>query len=1064
MRIEEISMSNWLSFPDHWVADGQRQVPTLTFLNDPIYLIYGRNGSGKSSVMDAIVFALFGDYSRRERANGKAIQEIETKSAIRDGEKNAQVKLTFSYNGQRHRIIRWLGMTKSSYELWDETKRDWVLQTSTGKVITSRIEKMLGMDSNLFRATVMLEQGRTSRFMEMDASEQITHVTQLIGLQGYDAYYEKAKKLASERKGKRDKLEEELEELKAVTPERIEGLTDQQKKLDDTLTELTKDKEELTTLAEQVGRISKLKRDIEEIDNKITLDEKKLERAGEIRAAAKLVNGWMRVEPQLESLRGANSRSAKAVEDTKRLETECESAQGRKDGYSKKVAELTPKQEEAAKILASAENALKEKGRQLQNATNESAKIEKEVELDATIARLDEEQEKRAEQLQEVEKYKTDADVFTELGQALPTFKSILAEFAKSHLVLSQVEKQEQEFAKRDEQIRMKQTEIEQKEAELKKLANEAQGVREQGEELKSGKQRAEALLKNREQAHGKAECPTCGTSLQGTNLNRFHKELKELGNTVQTLDGQLSLLRSRGNNLEKQLERDSKKLDKLKEENREEAIDLKHDRKNFKSQVEDAKGNERNARSEWRELLQGIQFSQALFTEPTQTCYDAASAQRKTLKRSSDKYQELKQVQSDWNAVSKQIKQLERTRKYPAGSFSQADLANAQKEEKRLETRVAEDETALKSLRSTERKLNDDLRDANSKLASAQTDLRRIEGTDLPAAKKRDSDAQDEATRARQQLDEIQGALAWDAEAQLFLQRAIEGNAKSEASLKARIATARPLAAELAVLETAEQAITKRRAQRETLLEQLDSYPQKIQHETLEVVTKKIERKNQEYNNLENERGKLAQAVGDLKRQLKEKEKKQKAHAEAAQEFAGLRHLESLLAPQHKGMPEGGLLRQYILRGTLCQIADTASRILDDWGQAIDVIVPANHLAFRMIDRTSSNAERHFRLFSGGEKFMVALATALAIGEFSSQTGRPECLFIDEGFGLLDTENRARVAREIVSGLLASGRRKQVVVITHMDDVQAAFSSRYHLVHNGSFTQLHDGGADGLA
>jgi exonuclease SbcC len=145
-------------------------------------------------------------------------------------------------------------------------------------------------------------------------------------------------------------------------------------------------------------------------------------------------------------------------------------------------------------------------------------------------------------------------------------------------------------------------------------------------------------------------------------------------------------------------------------------------------------------------------------------------------------------------------------------------------------------------------------------------------------------------------------------------------------------------------------------------------------------------------------------------------------------------------------------------MRDALKKVAEKASDILDEWNQSTQIVIPQDALGFKVVDLTSGSTERHFQLFSGGEKFMVALAMALAIGEVASETGHTDCLFIDEGFGLLDKENRAYVTQEIVNKLVSSGRRKQVIVVTHMEDIKDAFPdkrSRYHLVNDGNATQL---------
>lgn len=100
MIIEQITLSNWLSYPAKWEQNGQLVEPCLRFNQEQVYLIFGKNGAGKSSIMEAILFALFGDYSR---ASGR--KDVKQHNAIRTGEKSATVELVFKLKG--HNVTKY---------------------------------------------------------------------------------------------------------------------------------------------------------------------------------------------------------------------------------------------------------------------------------------------------------------------------------------------------------------------------------------------------------------------------------------------------------------------------------------------------------------------------------------------------------------------------------------------------------------------------------------------------------------------------------------------------------------------------------------------------------------------------------------------------------------------------------------------------------------------------------------------------------------------------------------------------------------------------------------------
>lgn len=1064
MQIEEISLANWLSYPEHWMIHGERKAPTLRFADEPVYLIFGRNGSGKSSIMDAILFALFGEYSRSQNLDGKRAQDIKMGDAIRDGEKTATVRLTFCLDGDRHRIIRQLAKgAMASHELWDPKKNKWVTRASGAEDVSNHVKSLLGMDSKLFRATVMLEQGKTNRFMEMDAKEQVQYITQLIGFTSYDAYYAKAKELANQRKAEMSRLEKDLVELQDASPERVADLQDQLKHLDAELEVLDRELDALKTLEEQVRAIADLRREIDTLSTQINEHKETMELGPHIRSAVKIVDGWTRLAPHLDALRGSRARAKAAEDEIARLEGQHEREQTRQAEKVDESARLEPIHKQAEVDLNATEQTLSAKRQEYSQAKEHARMAQDEITKDHQVEIINKAQEERAKKLDDFQKVESNHKLYSELNEVVPRFKTILKMLEKSSEFLEGVETREQELEKRAKEIADQHESIQQKQRAQEQAEADVETARGQVESLKSELDQAEALLENRRQAHGKAECPTCGTPLQGKNLDRFHRELQALEAKVEMLQTQWHTGQTHWRDLEKETKRKRQKLDALNQETLEAANELKRDRAEFKRRVQDAKKDEREARQDWQNLIQENTRAKDLLTTSTQECYDAIVKQRQLLKRYADRYDELKQTRADFNAAKNQLKQIERDRQLPAGTFRQEDLKQAQVAEKNLAAAIKDSEQDVAKRRTAERKMGRELDEARNASAEAARQIERIEKIELPAANSRREDALGEERGALIQLNDILKEIEWDKSDVEVVQRGIAGDEKAVAAFKSHVEQQRPLAKQLAALQKAERAIEGLLGKREGLENRLDRYPEDAQQSKQENVERDLEKKRQEIRNLQEKQRELNRGLWQEQQRLDAKTKKEGRLRTLQGEYDGLRQLESLLAPPGRDS-DGGPLRQHILRGTLEQIATSASRILDDLGQAIGVTVPTERLAFRMVDRTSSNAERHFRLFSGGEKFMVALATALAVGELASQTGHPECLFIDEGFGLLDADNRTRVAREIVSGLLTSGRRKQVVVITHMDDIQAAFSARYHLVHNGHFTQLYDGDGDGVA
>jgi DNA repair protein SbcC/Rad50 len=96
-------------------------------------------------------------------------------------------------------------------------------------------------------------------------------------------------------------------------------------------------------------------------------------------------------------------------------------------------------------------------------------------------------------------------------------------------------------------------------------------------------------------------------------------------------------------------------------------------------------------------------------------------------------------------------------------------------------------------------------------------------------------------------------------------------------------------------------------------------------------------------------------------------------------------------------------------------------------------------------LEATKATTSQSFALsfLSGSERFRVAVALALAIGQYGCQRRRPiESVIIDEGFGCLDRTNRQSMIDEL--GALREQLRC-VILVSHQEEFAEAFPDGYH-------------------
>ncbi|WP_426113307.1 AAA family ATPase [Massilia sp. PWRC2] len=96
--------------------------------------------------------------------------------------------------------------------------------------------------------------------------------------------------------------------------------------------------------------------------------------------------------------------------------------------------------------------------------------------------------------------------------------------------------------------------------------------------------------------------------------------------------------------------------------------------------------------------------------------------------------------------------------------------------------------------------------------------------------------------------------------------------------------------------------------------------------------------------------------------------------------------------------------------------------------------------LGLMVRDQDMGGEVRGVNSLSGGESFLVSLALALGLASLSSNRVKVESLFIDEGFGSLDSDT-LRVAMDALDGLQAMGRK--VGVISHVQEMTERIATR---------------------
>ena len=168
-------------------------------INEPIFLITGKTGSGKSTLFDAFVYALY-----NKTTSGKDIASLRTKTA--DDKTRTTVIFDFELKNKLYRVERTLAYTKKGnknqtsgkvalIEIVDNNEN--VLATKEQDV-KEKIEQIIGLDDKQFCQLIILPQGKFKDFLLSKSSEKKETLRSLFNTFFYQKFIDKLSAYAKE--------------------------------------------------------------------------------------------------------------------------------------------------------------------------------------------------------------------------------------------------------------------------------------------------------------------------------------------------------------------------------------------------------------------------------------------------------------------------------------------------------------------------------------------------------------------------------------------------------------------------------------------------------------------------------------------------------------------------------------------------------------------------------------------------------------------------------------------------------------------------------------------------
>jgi exonuclease SbcC len=153
----------------------------IDFSELDLFVITGPTGAGKSSILDAVTFALYGSVPR---VGGHELRDL-----ISHGSSYMRVCLDFEVDGEHYRVARRMGTNSHQATLERITNGSSITEVEQGgiRAVNDRLEELVGLDFKTFTKAVLLPQGAFHEFLTGKVDERRRILVRLLDLGRYEA-------------------------------------------------------------------------------------------------------------------------------------------------------------------------------------------------------------------------------------------------------------------------------------------------------------------------------------------------------------------------------------------------------------------------------------------------------------------------------------------------------------------------------------------------------------------------------------------------------------------------------------------------------------------------------------------------------------------------------------------------------------------------------------------------------------------------------------------------------------------------------------------------------------
>ncbi|WP_028841125.1 AAA family ATPase [Thermodesulfobacterium hveragerdense] len=960
-----------------------------------LFLISGEIGAGKTTLFDAIVYALYGT-TTIEKRDPKALVShlVQHQSNLLP-----EIEFKFFLDGKEYRIIRRLPFKDNKgkkLSLWIEGK----FFSDKEKEVNGKIQSLIGLNAEQFKKVFLIPQGEYRKILLSDKKEReelfklifdtflFAELEEFFKLSLKDLQNQLKSNLDRENQIKKLANINELKELEAQIKETKKSLSTLEAKVENLAKERENLTQEISTKQTLLSELKTFREVLQELENLFALENEIKQKANRLR----LLNIIKEYLP--------------FYEDFKKLKQEIQQISLKIKDLSAKKIKLSQGLDNLSQRFTSLSNQIPEieelklkvkELKQLEEKLNEKTALEtsvdqvsKEVQSkDEEVFSIKEEIKKLKQILEEtLEKLNLLLKIQGWLNEERQ-LRQLLEKFAQLNSFLSQKPELESKVAKLSAEI--DRLEKQKQEFEVKNLALTVAKALEEGK-----------------------PCPVCGSTFHPSPITdkNFTEELKNLEAVLTEKKRDFEYYKTQFQTLEVRIETLQTELSLYQEEElKEKLAQIETQNSAYSELVSQYQKNPtiiKTLKGKIKELKNALSQKE----RKEQELFSALETQRKNLLLSKGRLEELT---NSLKALLTEEINLENLKE---------KIATEEKRIAEFENQKNDLEKQIKSLTNQKTEIEQDLKNQKEFLQHLLQDYKIKVFKLLPLRRQKNIKWWYEFEELKLEIEKIQ---TLEAEIKIFYQRKERLEAEKE-----------NLTQKLESLGL-------------TNLEKIEAQL-KVISQSLEDLTQKKEKLELTFTRLNQEIGIASQKLEQLEGYLKEYQELGKERERLEKKFGFLSKLWELISGKN---PKGISFHSFVVSTFARTIFQRANQYLKEFSFGrytfVEDMFLQKNVSIEVFD-VYTGTKREVKTLSGGEAFIATLALALGTSDvitYLFKTKPFESLFIDEGFGSLDEKTLEKVINILLGLSEKSGRI--IGVISHLEYMKEVFPVILEVVKDSS-------------